>query len=95
MAGRPPIVGLQVTITDETLLSLSDSTRVTFHEQDIKGGRYYLAGAELVGVAQDYLDSLLERAVTAWRWGTPEEVRRAVLAVQLDARRHKKAHERS
>lgn len=92
-SNRPPIVGLQITLADHTLLHLDDATEVTYYEIDIKGGRHYLGAVTLRSVEQDYLNSLLERTVDAWRWSTATKVRNVMTRTVVEARRHLKAHQ--
>lgn len=90
----PTVVGLVVTVLDQTLLSMSDATEVAFYEEVIDGSRYYVGGTTLVGVQQDYLTTLIERALVAHRYGASADVRKAIAEVRGQAREHAKAHEK-
>lgn len=49
----------------------------------------------LVGLEEDFLDSVVEAAMTSWRWGAPQQqLAPAMKRVKKAATRHRKLHER-
>lgn len=50
---------------------------------------------QLEGMEEDFLDSLVEVALQAWRWGAPaQQLGPAMKRVKKAAARHRKLHER-
>lgn len=90
----PPNTTLVLEVADQTLLSLCDATEVTVRYRDVRDDTTFVCSATLHGVEQDLLATLVEKILIAWRYGTREEVRAAVVATRRQAREHAKAHER-